>query len=122
MEPLASGPGKSRTLVCAPASPQAHALLPAAMLHARRWAGNNVTRPFRLAGAAALAPFMDRLMERLQGRLGLKSKAGAFAILVTLIAGLAFSIQGEMGVHVASWVPPHAQGAKASGRGGRQMA
>lgn len=30
------------------------------------WAGNNVTRPFRLAGAAALAPFMDRLMEKLQ--------------------------------------------------------
>jgi hypothetical protein len=25
------------------------------------WAGNNVTRPFRLAGAAALAPFMDRV-------------------------------------------------------------
>ncbi|EFN55448.1 hypothetical protein CHLNCDRAFT_133767 [Chlorella variabilis] len=66
------------------------------------WAGNNVTRPFRLAGAAALAPFMDRLMERLQGRLGLKSKAGAFAILVTLIAGLAFSIQG--GLFLSRWV------------------
>ncbi len=30
------------------------------------WAGNNVTRPFRLAGAAALAPFVDRMMEKLQ--------------------------------------------------------
>ena len=25
------------------------------------WAGNNVTRPFRLAGAAGLAPAMDRV-------------------------------------------------------------
>lgn len=25
------------------------------------WAGNNVTRPFRIAGAAALAPFMDKV-------------------------------------------------------------
>lgn len=30
------------------------------------WAGNNVTRPFRLAGAAALAPFMDTVIDRLQ--------------------------------------------------------
>lgn len=31
------------------------------------WAGNNVTRPFRLAGAAALAPFMDRRVTQLPG-------------------------------------------------------
>lgn len=69
---------------------------------ARRWAGNNVTRPFRLAGAAALAPFMDRLMERLQGRLGLKSKAGAFAILVAAVAIACFSILG--GLFFSRWV------------------
>ncbi|EFN50505.1 hypothetical protein CHLNCDRAFT_140117 [Chlorella variabilis] len=66
------------------------------------WAGNNVTRPFRLAGAAALAPFMDRLMERLQGRLGLKSKAGAFAILVAAVAIACFSILG--GLFFSRWV------------------
>lgn len=60
------------------------------------WAGNNVTRPFRLAGAAALAPFMDQLMERLQARLNLRSKTAAFALLVASVAIVCFSILGSL--------------------------
>lgn len=61
-----------------------------------RWAGNNVTRPFRLAGAAALAPFMDKLMLRLQAKLKLPSKAAAFGLLVAAVAGTCFSILGAL--------------------------
>jgi predicted PurR-regulated permease PerM len=68
----------------------------------RRWAGNNVTRPFRIAGAAALAPFMDRVMERLQAKLRLKNKAAAFAILVAAVALLCFSVLG--GLFFSRWV------------------
>ncbi|KAL4457305.1 hypothetical protein ABPG75_012170 [Micractinium tetrahymenae] len=66
------------------------------------WAGNNVTRPFRLAGAAALAPFMDKFMERLQTKLKLKSKAAAFALLVASVAAVCFSILG--GLFFSRWV------------------
>ncbi|PSC73555.1 hypothetical protein C2E20_3215 [Micractinium conductrix] len=60
------------------------------------WAGNNVTRPFRLAGAAALAPFMDKLMDKLQARLKLKSKGAAFALLVAAVASVCFSALGAL--------------------------
>lgn len=50
------------------------------------WAGNNVTRPFRLAGAAALAPFMDTVMDKLQAKLRLPNKAAAFAVCVAVVA------------------------------------
>ena len=60
------------------------------------WAGNNVTRPFRLAGAAALAPSMDRLMGWLKERLRLPSKALAFAIVVAVVAGACFSVLGAL--------------------------
>ncbi|KAL4858326.1 hypothetical protein ACK3TF_001799 [Chlorella vulgaris] len=66
------------------------------------WAGNNVTRPFRIAGAAALAPFMDRVMERLQAKLRLENKAAAFAILVAAVALLCFSVLG--GLFFSRWV------------------
>jgi hypothetical protein len=67
-----------------------------------RWAGNNVTRPFRLAGAAALAPVMDRLMERLRDRLGLKNKGTAFGIIVAVVAAIAFGVVG--GLFFSRWV------------------
>jgi hypothetical protein len=60
------------------------------------WAGNNVTRPFRLAGAAALAPFMDRLMDRLKAQLRLPNKAWAFACVVAAVAGACFSVVGAL--------------------------
>ncbi|KAH7623716.1 hypothetical protein NADE_008538 [Nannochloris sp. 'desiccata'] len=65
------------------------------------WAGNNVTRPFRLAGAAALAPFMDKLMDRLKKKLNLPNKAVAFAIITTAVAGVCFSILG--GLFLSRW-------------------
>jgi len=66
------------------------------------WAGNNVTRPFRLAGAAALAPFMDKLMDRLKKRLNLPSKAVAFAMITAAVAGVCFSILG--GLFLSRWI------------------
>lgn len=66
------------------------------------WGGNNVTRPFRLAGAAALAPFMDRLMDRLQKRLRLPNKAFAFGLIVGLVAVICFSIIGSL--FLSRWV------------------
>ena len=61
-----------------------------------------MTRPFRLAGAAALAPFMDKVMDRLQARLGLRNKAGAFAILTAAVAGVCFAVLG--GLFFSRWV------------------
>ena len=60
------------------------------------WAGNNVTRPFRLAGAAALAPFMDRFMGKLQARLKLPNKMYAFAMITAGVAALCFSVVGVL--------------------------
>jgi hypothetical protein len=55
------------------------------------WAGNNVTRPFRLAGAAALAPFVDSVMEKLQNKLRLPNKLYSFFILTFLVASVCLS-------------------------------
>ncbi|GAB4823513.1 hypothetical protein N2152v2_010559 [Parachlorella kessleri] len=60
------------------------------------WAGNNVTRPFRIAGAAGLAPFMDRLMDRLQARLGLPQKFYAFLLITLAVAATCLSIVGTL--------------------------
>lgn len=55
------------------------------------WAGNNVTRPFRLAGAAALAPFVDKVMEKLRAKLRLPNKLYSFFILTFLVASVCLS-------------------------------
>jgi len=55
------------------------------------WAGNNVTRPFRLAGAAALAPFVDSVMEKLRNKLRLPNKLYSFFILTFLVASVCLS-------------------------------
>jgi hypothetical protein len=60
------------------------------------WAGNNATRPFRLAGAAALAPFMDRVMLSLQERLRLPSKMVSFFMIVAVVAAVCLSIVGGL--------------------------
>lgn len=60
------------------------------------WAGNNVTRPFRLAGAAALAPFMDKVMDKLQAKLKLPNKAWAFALVVAAVALPCFAVVGGL--------------------------
>lgn len=66
------------------------------------WAGNNVTRPFRVAGAAAVAPFVDRLMIGLQERLRLPNKAAAFVIIAGVVAACCFSVVGAL--FVTRWV------------------
>jgi hypothetical protein len=60
------------------------------------WAGNNVTRPFRLAGAAALAPAVDRVMETLQKKLNLPNKLYSFFILTALVAAVCLSGVGAL--------------------------
>lgn len=60
------------------------------------WAGNNVTRPFRLAGAAALAPVMDKIMEVLKEKLKLPNKLVAFFMLTALVASICLSIVGAL--------------------------
>jgi hypothetical protein len=60
------------------------------------WAGNNVTRPFRLAGAAALAPTMDRVMDALKGRLRLPNKAAAFALITAGVAAMCLGVAGAL--------------------------
>lgn len=66
------------------------------------WAGNNVTRPFRLAGAAMLAPTMDNLMESLQKRLALPNKIIAFFMIVALVASICLSIVSSL--FLSRWI------------------
>jgi hypothetical protein len=60
------------------------------------WAGNNVTRPFRLAGAAALAPPVDILLIKVQKKLKLPRKIYAFFILTAIVAGICLSGVGAL--------------------------
>jgi len=48
---------------------------------AATWAGNNATRPFRLAGAAALSPALEWTMGRLREKWGIGRFWAAIAIL-----------------------------------------
>lgn len=58
------------------------------------WTGNNFTRPLRVAGAAALAPLMDKVLRKTQEVLKLPDETSAFTILVTSFIALCFSIVG----------------------------
>lgn len=60
------------------------------------WAGNNVTRPFRLAGAAALAPAIDKIMENLKNKFHLPNKLVSFFILTFLVAFVCLSAVGAL--------------------------
>eukprot|EP00244_Chara_vulgaris_P004076 TRINITY_DN17893_c0_g2_i1.p1 TRINITY_DN17893_c0_g2~~TRINITY_DN17893_c0_g2_i1.p1 ORF type:complete len:202 (-),score=36.81 TRINITY_DN17893_c0_g2_i1:98-664(-) len=60
------------------------------------WTGNNFTRPFRLAGAAALAPVFDKGIKKLQKALNLPNEAAAFALATATIAGVCLSIAGAL--------------------------
>uniref|UniRef100_A0A0A9HK42 Uncharacterized protein n=1 Tax=Arundo donax TaxID=35708 RepID=A0A0A9HK42_ARUDO len=48
------------------------------------WTGNNVTRPFRVVGAAVLAPVIDRGLKGIQEKLNLPSQMYAFALVLAL--------------------------------------
>ncbi|KAL5213581.1 hypothetical protein ABZP36_002733 [Zizania latifolia] len=58
------------------------------------WTGNNVTRPFRVAGAAALAPVIDKGLKAIQEKLNLPSQMYAFALVVGSVASVCFAIFG----------------------------
>ncbi|XP_019247314.1 PREDICTED: uncharacterized protein LOC109226877 isoform X2 [Nicotiana attenuata] len=58
------------------------------------WAGNNVTRPFRVAGAAALAPAIDKGLRRIQKYFNFPSLVYAFALVVGIVAGTCFTTIG----------------------------
>ncbi|XP_062184859.1 uncharacterized protein LOC133888577 [Phragmites australis] len=58
------------------------------------WTGNNVTRPFRVYGAAALAPVMDRGLKGIQEKLNLRSQMYAFALVVGSVAAVCFTVVG----------------------------
>lgn len=60
------------------------------------WAGNNVTRPFRLAGAAALAPWVDIVMKKLKNKLHLPNKIVSFFILTFMVAAVCLSGVGAL--------------------------
>lgn len=53
-----------------------------------------MTRPFRVAGAAALAPAIDKGLKRIQKYLNFPSLVYAFALVVTIVAGICFTIIG----------------------------
>eukprot|EP00252_Welwitschia_mirabilis_P019456 TRINITY_DN4519_c0_g1_i1.p1 TRINITY_DN4519_c0_g1~~TRINITY_DN4519_c0_g1_i1.p1 ORF type:complete len:219 (-),score=31.05 TRINITY_DN4519_c0_g1_i1:283-939(-) len=58
------------------------------------WTGNNVTRPFRVAGAAALAPFVDKALKKIQDRCRFPNQLYAFALVVATFASLCLTIVG----------------------------
>ncbi|EYU45359.1 hypothetical protein ABFS82_06G011400 [Erythranthe guttata] len=58
------------------------------------WTGNNVTRPFRVAGAAALAPVIDKGLRRIQTYFNFPTLVYAFALVVGLVAGLCSTVVG----------------------------
>lgn len=66
------------------------------------WASKHVTRPFRWAAVAALAPLTDRLLNALQQRLRLQSRGAAFALCV---AGTAACCLGAGRRRFGCWVP-----------------
>ncbi|KAG0502985.1 hypothetical protein HPP92_003057 [Vanilla planifolia] len=58
------------------------------------WTGNNITRPFRIAGAAALAPVIDKLLKRIQKYFKLPNLLASFALVVCILAASCFSVVG----------------------------
>ncbi|CAL5015084.1 unnamed protein product [Urochloa decumbens] len=58
------------------------------------WTGNNVTRPFRVAGAAALAPTIDKGLKGMQEKLNLPTQMYAFALVVGSVATVCFTVVG----------------------------
>ncbi|GAB2275218.1 hypothetical protein Dimus_009980 [Dionaea muscipula] len=58
------------------------------------WTGNNVTRPFRVAGAAALAPVIDKGLRRIQRAFNFPKLVHAFALVVSCVAILCGTVVG----------------------------
>eukprot|EP00899_Mesostigma_viride_P016088 jgi/Mesvir1/24480/Mv21837-RA.1 len=60
------------------------------------WAGNNVTRPFRIGFAAAFAPLVDRGLKKVQEVLRLPKQIYAFIIVTGTFAAICLSIVGSL--------------------------
>ncbi|GJP29255.1 hypothetical protein CLOM_g23527 [Closterium sp. NIES-68] len=58
------------------------------------WTGNNVTRPFRVAGAAAVAPFLDEALKKFQKKLNLPSQFLAFVLVAGTFGAICLSVVG----------------------------
>ncbi|XP_030454675.1 uncharacterized protein LOC115675983 [Syzygium oleosum] len=58
------------------------------------WTGNNVTRPFRVAGAAALAPVIDKGLKKIQKYFNFPDPVYAFALVVSIVASTCLTIAG----------------------------
>mmetsp|Transcript_31768 Transcript_31768/g.62426 ORF Transcript_31768/g.62426 Transcript_31768/m.62426 type:complete len:151 (-) Transcript_31768:131-583(-) len=61
------------------------------------WAGNNATRPLRLAGAAALSPVIGKAMQFVEGLLPVRIRKA------TLPGGATFATPIAAGVLLAAW-------------------
>ncbi|KAF8014748.1 hypothetical protein BT93_H0523 [Corymbia citriodora subsp. variegata] len=58
------------------------------------WTGNNVTRPFRVAGAAALAPVINKGLKKIQKYFNFPSPVYAFALVASIVASTCLTIVG----------------------------
>lgn len=58
------------------------------------WTGNNVTRPFRVAGAAALAPVIDKGLKKIQRYFKFSNTVYAFALVAAMIASVCGTVVG----------------------------
>lgn len=56
------------------------------------WAGNNVTRPFRVAGAAALAPVVNKGLKKIQEYFNFPSLVYAFALVASILGGSCLTV------------------------------
>merc|ERR1719161_1113446 len=56
------------------------------------WAGNNATRPLRLAGAAALTPAIEWAIDKIQRRFVLTRPMAAFCLLVAIGTCAVFAV------------------------------
>ncbi|KAL4442988.1 hypothetical protein ABPG77_008479 [Micractinium sp. CCAP 211/92] len=68
------------------------------------WASKHVTRPFRWAAVAGLAPLADRLLDTLQRRMRLRSRGVAFALCVACTAVCCLGAVGAL--LLSRWVQP----------------
>lgn len=58
------------------------------------WTGNNITRPFRVAGAAALAPLIDKGLKKIQRCFNFPNLVYAFALVVFVVAASCLAVVG----------------------------
>ncbi|WCJ27923.1 hypothetical protein M5689_009639 [Euphorbia peplus] len=58
------------------------------------WTGNNITRPFRVGGAAALAPVIDKGLRKIQKFFNFPNVAYAFALVASIIFALCSTVVG----------------------------